>query len=141
MRGMTGKTPKTRQWPHWVALAWLVAQGAGAQTPAQLRCEVTYAGAVHWVVAEPVQDPYSVPAVDIGGRFRIKPVLLGTSEKIDLALVYVYVMDGEQAVLIQQAKYKPPFPPLGSLTGQQYLYAGPLERELRYDCFLIERTR
>ena len=40
-------------------------------------------------------------------------------------------------MLIQVAKYLPPFK-VGSkpyaLTGEQYLYAGPVERELTYHC-------
>jgi hypothetical protein len=41
--------------------------------------------------------------------------------------------------MIQEAKYLPPFrsaPQPYSLTGEQRLYAGPMERELTYHCTL-----
>ncbi len=106
-----------------------------------LRCAVTYAGATRQVVATPVQNPYVQPGVDIDERFVFKPVLVGTPTRIDRVNLYVYLNTGPQPVLVQQAKYLPPFhwPADGAplpLTGQQYLYAGPVERELIYQCAL-----
>jgi len=100
---------------------------------ASLQCQVTYAGSTHTVVADPVADPYPVPSVDIGGRFRFKPVVVGTAAQTERVLIYAYAMASDQARLIHQAKYLPPFH-TGPLTGQHYLYAGPLERELSYAC-------
>ena len=124
-------------WGCWLAGAAM----AQAPAAAQLQCQVTYAGTTHTVLAEPVQDPYPVAAVDIGGRFRFKPIVVGTAQQIDRVLVYAYLVDGAQALLIHQAKYLPPWAPASgaprSLTGQQYLYAGPLERELMYNCTLL----
>jgi hypothetical protein len=106
-----------------------------------LECEVTYAGHTQTVVTRPVADPYPVPAVDIAGRFRFKPLVVGDDMRIRRVLVYVYLETEAQPVLIQQAKYLPPFPGADAsgrveLTGQQYLYAGALERELIYQCHL-----
>ena len=121
-------------WGCWLAGGAV----AHASTAAQLQCQVTYAGTTHTVLAEPVQDPYPVPAVDIGGRFRFKPIVVGTAQQVERVLVYAYLVEGAQALLIHQAKYLPPWTevtqPPRSLTGQQFLYAGPLERELQYNC-------
>ena len=142
MLGMTGLLRSKPMRLAAMSAAWAcwLATGAEAQASAaaQLQCQVTYAGTTHTVLAEPVQDPYPVPAVDIGGRFRFKPIVVGTAQQVERVLVYAYLVDGAQALLIQQAKYLPPWTeaakPPRSLTGQQYLYAGPLERELQYNC-------
>jgi len=107
----------------------------------QLRCEVTYAGDTRTLVATPVADPYAVATEDIRGRFRFRAVVVGTSERIDYINLYVYQSQSTQAVLVQQAKYLPPFarPADGGpwpLTGEQHLYAGLMERELIYSCTL-----
>ena len=110
---------------------------ASANPAAQLQCWVTYAGTTHTVLAEPVQDPYPVPSVDIGGRFRFKPIVVGTAKRVERVLIYTYWVDGAQDLLIHQAKFLPPFAVSAQpLTGQQRLYAGPLERELMYSCTL-----
>ncbi len=106
-----------------------------------LVCEVSYGGSAQQIVAQAVADPYPVASVDIAGRFRFKPVLVSEGAAIRRVLIYVYRQAGDQAVLIQQAKYLPPFSrPDASgarpLTGRQYLYAGELERELIYQCHL-----
>lgn len=119
---------------------WLLL-GAGAAQAAQLQCAVTYAGSTHTVLADPVQDPYPVPSVDIGRRFRFKPVVVGTAQKVERVLIYAYLVEGTQDLPIHQAKFLPPFPPgTQPLTGQQFLYAGPLERELMYSCTLKGHT-
>lgn len=123
----------------WLALS--VLWGAPAGAAPQLRCDVTYAGATQRVVVDPVADPYTAPAMDVRGRFRFKPVLVGQSDRLERVNLYVYLNSAQQPVLVQQAKYLPPFawPSDGSplpLGGQQHLYAGPLERELIYSCAL-----
>ena len=110
----------------------------------QLHCAVTYAGATQQVLAQPVIDPYPVASTDIRGRFRFKPVLVGSGEQINRVSIYVYQNTAAQPMLIQQAKYLPPYdwPADGSalqLTGRQHLYAGPMERELIYSCALEKR--
>ena len=128
-----------------VFLAALLGLVAGPVLAAvQLHCAVTYAGATQKVLAQPVTDPYRVASTDVRGRFRFKPVVVGSGEQIDHISIYVYQNTAPQPVLIQQAKYLPPYawPADGSalpLTGQQHLYAGPLERELIYSCTLERR--
>ena len=112
---------------------------ASANPAAQLQCWVTYAGTTHTVLAETVQDPYPVPSVDIGGRFRFKAVMVGEAHRLDYVKLYAYLETPRQPVLIQQATYLPPFrvtPVPYLLTGEQRLYAGPVERELQYRCTL-----
>ena len=146
---MIAMTGRLRFASAWLAAYFIVGGclfaglGVASAAPAvQLQCQVTYAGTTHTVVADPVHDPYPVPSVDIGGRFRFKPIVVGTAQRLDRVLVYAYLMDGAQSLLIHQAKYLPPFAlstPASSpspLTGQQHLYAGPLERELIYSCSL-----
>jgi hypothetical protein len=104
-----------------------------------LRCSVTYAGATQLIEATPVSDPYPVPSVDIGGRFRFKVVMVGSAAQVERIVLYSYLDAGAQPTLIQQAKYLPPFAASAApylLTGEQRLYAGPVERELIYSCTL-----
>ena len=104
-----------------------------------LTCKVSYAGTTHTIQTYPVSDPYPVESVDIGGRFRFKAVMVGTPARVDYVSLYAYLETRTQPVLVQQAKYLQPFrrstkPYL--LTGQQFVYAGPVERELTYSCTL-----
>lgn len=145
---MSGRT--THVWVLGCLLAaWGMGTSAMAQTgaAAQLQCEVGYAGATQTVVAHPVVDPYPVASVDIGGRFRFKAVMVGTGQQVAYIKLYSYFVAPQQPVLIHLATYLPPFtaPPTTptqhdprgtNLTGMQYLYAGPAERELQYQCFL-----
>ena len=122
----------------WVVMVWLC---SGQVAASELRCDVTYAGTTRQVVARPVQDPYGQAPVDIAERFLFKPVVVGAGNGIDRINLYVYLSTRLQPVLVQQAKYLPPFhwPADGSplpLTGRQHLYAGPVERELIYSCAL-----
>ena len=104
-----------------------------------LRCQVAYAGTTHTIEASPVADPYPVPSVDIGGRFRFKAVMVGSPARVDRILLYTYLDTKRQPVLVQQAKYLPPYTVSETpylLTGEQHLYACVVERELIYRCTL-----
>ena len=104
-----------------------------------LHCQVTYAGTTHVIKATAVTDPYPVPSVDIGGRFRFKAVMVGSTAQVDRILLYTYFDAMGRPILIQEAKYLPPFEASAKpypLTGEQHLYAGPAERELIYSCTL-----
>jgi hypothetical protein len=104
-----------------------------------LRCQVAYAGTTHTIEASPVDDPYPVPSVDIGGRFRFKAVMVGNTARVNRILIYAYLDTKRQPILVQQAKYLPPYTVSETpylLTGEQYLYAGVVERELIYSCTL-----
>ncbi len=121
------------------ALSLLVAAHATA-TP-HLRCEVVYAGSSHIIEAATGTDPYTTKSVDIDGRFNFKAIMLGAGSRLDAIKLYAYYQTRRQPILIQEVKYLPPFTysdAPDSLTGHQYLYAGPLERELQYGCTLTE---
>ena len=113
--------------------------GLQATAAPLLRCQVTYAGTTHTVEARPVADPYTVASREIGGRFLFKPVMVGNARRIDYIKLYAYLDASRQPVLIQEAKYFPPFKRSAKpylLTGVQHLYGGPVERELIYSCTL-----
>jgi len=133
--------------PWLITLFLLLALPARAAEPApRLRCDVTYAGATQRIEAGPTADPYAVPSVDIGGRFWFKPVVVQGGGRVERIGLYAYVDTEAQPVLIQHARYLPPYPrgrpgqPV-DLTGVQHLYAGPLERELIYQCWLLQGRR
>ena len=125
-----------------VGLASLVLSHSVLAAPL-LRCDMTYAGASQSIEASPVTDPYLVPSVDIGGRFRFKAVMVDNAAQLDRIVLYAYFNAdadaGTQPTLIQQVKYLPPFKASAApypLTGEQRLYAGAAERELIYSCTL-----
>jgi len=104
-----------------------------------LQCNVSYAGTTYKLKATPTQDPYSVPTVDIGGRFFFKMVLTETNSKLEHVLIYAYLDQQPRPTLLQQVKYAGPFPNSPkpyALTGEQRVYGGPVERELIYSCWL-----
>jgi len=68
-------------------------------------------------------------------------VILGSAQKIEAIKLYAYYETRKQPVLIEEAKYLPPFASSDSpfaLTGLHFLYAPPLGRELQYGCALRE---
>jgi hypothetical protein len=104
-----------------------------------LRCDVTYAGSTQVLETSPVADPYPVASVDIGGRFRFKAVMVGSAVHVDYIKLYAYLDASRQPMLVQEAIYRPPYQATAmpyALTGEQHLYAGPVERELLYSCTL-----
>jgi hypothetical protein len=115
--------------------------GRAACAAPLLHCDVTYAGNTQAIETGPVADPYPVASVDIGGRFWFKAVMVGEGSRVDYVKLYAYLDTTSQPLLIQEAKYLPPFAATtssASLTGEQHLYAGHLERELIYNCSLQE---
>ena len=130
-----------RAWAGLTAF-WLAGLPVGAWATPVLSCQVSYAGMAHTVEARPVEDPYPVPSVDIGGRFWFKAVMVGNDKQVRRILLYTYLDASPHPVLVHQAKYLPPFNAPGlqagaiPLTGQHYIYAGAVERELIYSCTL-----
>ncbi len=121
-------------------LSFIFCSQAQALTAPLLRCQITYAGATHTLETTAGGDPYAIKAIDIDGRFRFKAVVLGTDQHIDAIKLYAYYEGRRQPVLIEEAKYMPPFAISDSpyaLTGLHYLYAPPLGRELQYGCALV----
>lgn len=104
-----------------------------------LRCTVAYAGSSQIIESHPVVDPYPIASIDIGGRFRFKAVMVGTATQVDYIKLYTYLDTRKQPILVHEANYQPPFQATlapYSLTGEQRIYAGPVERELLYGCTL-----
>ena len=68
-----------------------------------------------------------------------KAVVVGRGAQPEYIKTYAYLDTLTQPVLVQQASYFPPFtaaPGGQRLTGKQFVYAGPVERELQYECVL-----
>ncbi|MDZ7890200.1 MAG: hypothetical protein U5L73_00400 [Rhodoferax sp.] len=68
-----------------------------------LRCELTYAGTTQTLEATPVDDPYPVASVDVGGRFFFKAVVVGRGAQPEYIKTYAYLDTRTQPVLVQQA--------------------------------------
>ena len=104
-----------------------------------LRCEVTYAGSTHTIETTISSNPYLAPLHDIGGRFYFKAVMAGDGNKLDYIKLYAYLQGRDVDIPIHQASYKKPIHlsnTMKALTPINYLYAGDVERELQYQCFL-----
>jgi hypothetical protein len=127
-----------------LALIWLCTfLSLPSMAASLLQCDVSYAGTTHKLKATPTTDPYTVQAVDIGGRFFFKMVLSETNAKLDHVLIYAYLDQEPRPLILQQAKYMGPFPVSAQpypLTGEQHVYGGPIERELIYSCWLSTGT-
>lgn len=119
------------------SLALMLCASAVQATP-RLHCALTYAGSTQMLEVVPVADPYRVASVDVGGRFRFKAVMVGRDQRVDYIKLYAYLDTARQPVLVQQITYQPPFATGRSLTGKQFIYAGPVERELQYECTFNE---
>ncbi len=116
----------------WV-LFWIVTMTcAQAQ---QLRCDIFEGGEDHSLVFIPTDSPYTVNPIDLN-RFRFKAVLSLGASSLDHIKIFVSYRTAQEALILQQASYLPPFPVGQSLTGRQQLYSPDLGRELRYECKL-----
>jgi hypothetical protein len=111
----------------------------------RLRCEVEHGGTTQNLEAAPVGDPYRVERVDVGGRFRFKAVVVGDAGRVEYVAIYTWYRWEGREILLHEAKYSDPQPgPEGApdrLTGRQFLYAPGRERELKYQCALVESAR
>lgn len=136
-----------RQTRFWIALSLLAASllpAAAAGAPL-LRCKVEQAGSTHLLEFAAQSDPYTAKIVTISKSFRFKAVVVGDQKKIDYIKIYTYYQTGRQPVLMHEAKYLNPVAqasgaPFDALTGQHYLYAPWLNRELQYGCALVEEA-
>jgi len=111
---------------------------AAAESPL-LRCEVSYAGSTHTLDTQISEQPYLATMHDIGGRFSFKAVMIGTRKKIDYIKLYAYLQGRELDTPIHQATYQKPIlvgKRMKALTPFNHLYAGEVEREMQYQCFL-----
>ena len=120
-------------------LAVFLFAGVAVHAAPLLRCEVSYAGTTQVIETRPAADDYGVKPVDIAGRFLFKVVMSAPKGKLNYVLIYTYLQQEPRPLLLQQAKYFPPFKPSTRpflLTGEQHIYGGPIERELIYRCDL-----
>lgn len=138
---------RTRQFILFGALAMgsVMTSAAPAADTRQLACEVTYAGQTQRIAVAPTADPYRQEAVNIRNRFRFKAVHVQGAEVTPRIGIYVYLEVDPHPLLIQHVTLQPPYPQAAAgaradLVGEQRLYAGRLERELIYRCFLEPKT-
>lgn len=117
----------------WAAVGMALLGGGCAREHA-VSCTVSYGGVARELGFDAVRDPYSVPAVDIAGRFRFKVVYLTPPSGKRSIDVYVYHQGEAGDVILQETKRSEPFPAHG-LTGEQLVYS-PTARELSYSCEL-----
>ncbi|GAO36469.1 hypothetical protein SCT_1876 [Sulfuricella sp. T08] len=107
-----------------------------------LRCKIDQGGSTQVLEFTPVNDPYTVKAIDINGRFRFKAVVVGDARQVEYIKLYTYDHPKRQPVLLHEAKYAAPVvqpnPLPAALTGVNYVYSPRLERELQYECALLE---
>ena len=130
----------------WTCIASSVyATDANPTDTRPLACEVTYAGQTQRIAVTPTADPYRQEAVNIRDRFRFKAVHVQGDDVTPRIGIYVYLDVDPHPLLIQHVTVQPPYPSSGAearadLVGEQRLYAGRLERELIYRCFLEPKT-
>lgn len=107
-----------------------------------LRCQIEQGAVTKVLDTAPVDDPYSVAAVDINGRFRFKAVVMGDAQHVDYVKLYVYATTKRQPRLLHQANFREPATSREAqpmmLTGVNYVYSPQLEREIKYSCTLLE---
>lgn len=107
-----------------------------------LACKIEQGGETFNLKFEPVADPYQVKAVDIGGNFRFKAVVMGDKLQVEYIKLYTYYLRNNQAILLHEGVYHKPgpqkSPDYANLTGINFIYSPALERELKYGCALIE---
>jgi hypothetical protein len=115
---------------------------ADASATPLLRCKIDQGGTTQVLEFSPQTSPYTARAIDINGRFRFKAVVLGDTRQIEYVKLYTYDFPKRQPVLLHEAKYMAPLArsdsQQASLTGVNYVYSPRLERELQYECTLLE---
>jgi len=108
-----------------------------ASQPLRLQCQLFAGGEDYQFVFFPTAHPYTAKPIDLE-RFRFKAVVSQGSNQIESIKITVSYRSSDQALILQQATYLPPFPQSQSLTGRQQLYSPDLGRELSYDCTVMD---
>jgi hypothetical protein len=132
-----------RTWFVMLAGFLIIASGSASTfaTPF-LRCQIDQGGSTQVFEFSPETSPYTAKAIDINNQFRFKAVVVGDARQIEYVKLYTYDFPKRQPVLLHEAKYMAPIAsPISqpaSLTGVNYVYSPRLERELQYDCTLLE---
>jgi hypothetical protein len=121
----------------------IVAMGsATALSTPLLRCTIEQGGSTQVLEFAPESSPYTAKAIDINDQFRFKAVVVGDARQIEYIKLYTYDFPKRHPVLLHEAKYMAPVArPISqpaSLTGVNYVYSPRLERELKYECALLE---
>ena len=126
--------------PLWLGMG-------SAQAKTELQCTFEVNSETHYRSFSPATDPYTVAAVEVGNRFRVKAIVLAAApEKADTTIesvnLYVYYNTRRQPMVMQHLQYLQPVPlrnPLpDALTGRVSLYSPLLGKELQYRCALAE---
>src|SRR5687768_9448532 len=73
--------------------------------PQLLRCEISGGSETYVAEFSPTSDPYTVPAKDIGGRFRFKAVMIQNEQLIEYIKIYTYYQEHRSVVLLHVVKY------------------------------------
>lgn len=121
---------------HALSVAALSAcSNHGPTTPL---CTFVYGGTEESWAIEATSDPYTPTPITVGERFAFRAVYLKRPRDTASFNLYVYAKQDSELVLLQQLKYRPPYPRAGSgsrdgFTGRQFLYT-PEDRELEYWC-------
>ncbi len=126
--------------PLWLGMV-------SAQAGTELQCTFEVNSETHYRAFGPATDPYTVAAVPVGNRFRVKAIVLSAAPgsadtPIESVNMYVYYNTRRQPMVMQHLQFLQPVPlrsPLpDSLTGRVSLYSPLLGKELQYRCALAE---
>jgi len=126
--------------PLWLGMV-------SAQAGTELQCTFEVNSETHHLNFKPATDPYTVAAVSVGNRFRVKAIVLVAAPEqaqspIESVNMYVYYNTRRQPMVMQHLQYLQPVPlrnPLpDALTGRVSLYSPLLGKELQYRCALAE---
>jgi hypothetical protein len=122
-------------------VACLLLAGASGCTrkAAAVECTVVYGGEARRLQFPSTAEPYRVTPEDVAGRFRFKAIYIREPSSATSINLYAYQQADAGDVLLQQAKYLPPFSPgkgaRYGFTGRQLVYSTE-QRELEYWCEL-----
>ena len=135
---------------HFFAIFGLIPLGFGtvsAQASAELQCTFDVNSETHYRAFSPATDPYTVAAVPVGNRFRVKAIVLAATPgqagtPIESVNMYLYYNTRRQPMVMQHLQYLQPValrnPSPDALTGRVSLYSPLLGKELQYRCALAE---
>ena len=106
---------------------------------AAVECTVVYGGEARRLQFPATAEPYRVTPQDVAGRFRFKAIYIREPYSATSISLYAYQQADAGDVLLQEAKYLPPFSPgkgaRYGFTGRQLVYSTE-QRELEYWCEL-----
>jgi hypothetical protein len=123
-----------------LAAAVLAAVSGCRKAPSSptVACTLQYGGQSWTTVVRATSDPYRVSPLKIEDAFEFKAVYVAAPADVAVLDLYTYFVLDKGPVILEQIKYRPPFPrnssgSNGTFTGSHYVY-GPDGEELRYSC-------